>query len=117
MNWCKEDDGDIHIYLDNSEDERNVLRAIAKASFETARPAGMGFLHFNAATSLTDEIVDRLISPNGVQMDYVEGRQCKTFIRKVDVGHFTMNAYLYERDRGNVDAMLESAVANCSDIM
>lgn len=107
--------GVSHIYVENGEDERLVLRAVVKASFELARPAGMGWLNFGEEQQMTDEDSDRFISnplqcnDRVVEMDYVGGRQCKTYLRKVEEGHFILFNNAYERDRGLPEPMLEKA--------
>lgn len=106
-----------HIFVESGETEQQVLRAIVKASFELARPAGMGWLHFNNNQQMTDEIADHCITlepryeydKTVICMDYVQGRQCKTYVSRVKQGHFTLANHSYERDRGVVDPMLDRA--------
>ena len=106
-----------HIYVEKGETEQLVLRAIVKASFELARPAGMGWMHFKSNQQMTDEEVDQFITltprsaddKSVVDMDYVQGRQCKTYISRVEEGHFTLANRSYERDRGTPDTMLNRA--------
>jgi len=127
-------EGTTHIYMEEDETEEQVLRAIVKASFELARPAGRGWAHFNSDQEMTDEVADKFITPKGratvsevtskglvprpdlggvsptvVNMDYFEGRQCKTRLSRVDVGHFELDNFIYERDRGTPKPMLERA--------
>lgn len=111
-------EGVTHIYVDDGETEQQVLRAIIKASFELARPAGMGWLHFTADSKImTDEEADTFITStpryhddkSAIEMDYVQGRQCKTYINKVENGHFALSNHSYERDRGTPEPMLERA--------
>lgn len=126
-------EGTTHIYLDEGETEQQVLRAIVKASFELARPAGLGWMHFNDSQQMADEIADQLITLEGetafkqftkdglvpvpesgrtstvVAMDYVQGRQCKTYIRREGNGHFTLGNRAYECDRGTPEPMLDKA--------
>lgn len=109
--------GITHIYVEKGETEQLILRAVVKASFELARPAGMGWMHFNDKQQMTDEEVDQSITltpryagdKSVVEMDYVQGRQCKTYINKVEEGHFTLGNSSYERDRGVPDPMLDRA--------
>lgn len=109
--------GTAHIFVENGETEQQVLRAIVKASFELARPAGMSWLHFNDSQQMTDEIADQCITLEPryeddntvIDMDYVQGRQCKTYISRVEPGHFTLGNNSYERDRGVPDPMLDRA--------
>lgn len=104
-----------NIYLEGDETEQQVLRAIVRASFELARPVGLGFIHFEDGPPMTDEDADQSInlSPDYgnlvVQMDYVQGRQCKTYIKKISDGHFTLSNNAYERDRGTPEPMLDKA--------
>lgn len=107
--------GETHIYVENGEQEEDVLRAIVKASFQLARPAGLSRMNFAKEQEMTDADADRFIfkpfasNATVVKMDYVGGRQCKTYLSKVEDGHFTLFNYFYERDRGLPDQMLELA--------
>lgn len=109
--------GTTHIYTEQGEEEQQVLRAIVKASFELARPAGLGWLHFNDSQQMTDEIADQCITieprykddKTVIDMDYVQGRQCKTYISRVEPGHFTLENNSYEHDRGIPDPMFDRA--------
>jgi len=109
--------GTTHIYVENEETEQQVLRAIVKASFELACPAGLGWMYFNDSQQMTDEIADQCITlepryeddKNVVDMDYVQGRQCKTYVSRVEQGHFTLADHSYECDRGVPDPMLDRA--------
>lgn len=109
--------GTTHIYVEKGETEQQVLRAIVKASFELARSAGMGWMHFNDSQKMTDEIVDQCITlkpryesdKTVISMDYMQGRQCKTYVSRVEDGHFTLGNNSYERDRGVPDPMLDRA--------
>jgi len=40
-------------------------------------------------------------------MDYVNGRQCKTYIRRDENGKLLLDAWLYERDRGPIKPLLD----------
>lgn len=108
-------DRTTHIYVEGGETEQQVLRSIVKASFELARPAGLGWLHFRDNQPMTDEDADHCINlppDHGgmvIEMDYVQGRQCKTYIQKIDEGHFTLFNNSYERDRGTPEPMLDRA--------
>lgn len=107
--------GVSHVYVENGEQEEQVLRAIVKASFQLARPVGMGWMNFKEEQSMTDADADGFIfkplacDETVVKMDYVGGRQCKTYLRKVEDGHFTLFNGAYERDRGLPDQMFERA--------
>lgn len=104
-----------HIFV-SQKNEQEVLRAIAKASFALAQPVGMGFIHFNENHVLTNEEADSFISESFdgqkiivLEMDYVKGRQCKTYVRKIEDGHFVLLNNVYERDRGLPETMLQKA--------
>lgn len=107
--------GVTHIYVEESETEQQVLRVIVKASFELARPAGLGWMNFNDSEEMTEEDADNFVSlpPSSgntvVDMDYIQGRQCKTTLRKKSDGHFILNNGRYERDRGVPEPMLDRA--------
>jgi len=109
--------GTTHIYVENEETEQQVLRAIVKASFELARPVGISWTHFNDSQQMTDEIADQCIileprykgDKTVVGMDYAQGRQCKTYINRVEQGHFTLENRSYECDRGTPEPMLDRA--------
>ncbi|TSA56818.1 hypothetical protein D4R42_02815 [bacterium] len=108
-------EGITHIYIEEGETEQQILRVIVKASFELACAVGLGWLHFNGNQEMTDELADQFISlPSDdgdtvVQMDYVQGRQCKTYIKKVGDNHFILRNRSYERDRGTPEPMLDRA--------
>lgn len=99
--------------LGKGETPRNALRSIAVASFELARPAGMGRLHFDGGTTIRPEDADRFIQDweggLSLSMDYVEGRQVKTKIDTNDDGEMVFDGDLFERDRGNPDPMFKRA--------
>lgn len=99
------------IYLQPTEDRTLALRAIARASYESAQAVGYGILHFKANSSLTDEECDALMDVRGyaLRMDYVRGRQCKTYIKEISATEFALLDSLYERDRGKPDEMLARA--------
>lgn len=109
--------GITHIYVEKGETEQMVLSAIVKASFELARPAGMGWMHFNKKQQMTDEEAIKFITltpryiddKTVVNMDYVQGRKCKTYISRIEKEHFTLENNSYERDRGVPDSMLNRA--------
>jgi len=113
--WYEKVEENHHIHIEEGETEQQVLRAIVKASFELARPAGLGWMNFKKDTEISDEMADRCISlPPGfgglmIDMDYVQGRQCKTFIKKVADGHFQLSNHSYECDRGAPEPMLDRA--------
>ncbi len=102
--------GKTMVQIEDGEDRQTVLRAIARASYDLALPAGTGFLHFTPGGALSDKECDALIRADGLSMDYVHGRQCKTFLKADNSGVLVLNNYLFERDRGSPDAVLTSAI-------
>lgn len=105
---------DFHqIRLGEGENQKDILRAIAIASFELARPAGLGRLHFDGGSTLRPEQADRYIRKEekglSLDMDYVEGRQVKTFVRSEGDGSLVFSSWLFERDRGNPDPVFQRA--------
>jgi hypothetical protein len=74
-------------YLQLEGDERldDLIQAIARASFETARPVGMGALEFESGDAW-DDVKNKIgkVNPRAASgemllgMDYVAGRRCKT---------------------------------------
>jgi hypothetical protein len=109
-------DGVRNIYTEEGEDERDILRAIVIASFETANAVEIGRLHFQRDQEMTGEDADRFITlpPKYgnvvVDMDYVQGRQCKTTIIKKSEGRFILDGGFFMRDRGVPEPMLNRAV-------
>jgi hypothetical protein len=113
MHFKNEEDG-THVYCDEGESEQDVLRAIAIASFSSAPSVGMGLLHFNKGSQLTPEQADRFIDNDThyvLCMEYVEGRGVKTYLTRIEPGHFLCVDHIFERDRGPVSKMLEDAQA------
>ena len=111
---CDSVPGSIDIYTEGVE-ERRVLRAIARVSFAMASPVSMGLYHYDASTVMDNGMADgfiRLPCADGEEalvMDYVQGRQCKTFITKVTDGHFRLDDSVFRRDRGSPCSMLDNA--------
>jgi len=55
----------------------DMVKMIKKV-YELSVPQGLGFIHFEAGDSLTDEEAKSFIKKDGtVEMDYVKGRACK----------------------------------------
>jgi hypothetical protein len=111
-----EDKSETHIILDASEEEREVLRAIVKASFELAGPVGLSAVDYMPEYRLSDGEADQWIRsvPRShdscvVDMDFVQGRQCKTVLSKEATGHFSLDIRYFERFRGNWVSVLERA--------
>jgi len=105
--------GFTHIYVGKPENELKVLVAIVKASFELACPVGMGYLGFRNR-KLTTEEAEKLISfPDTgktiIEMDWYEGRLCRTYIDMLGNGHYTLLDLAYDMHRGTPDTMLERA--------
>ena len=92
---------------------RKVINEIARLSYELARPVGLGFLQPSLTSSRDTEFSDyinldgNLDGPWVLEMDYVNGRQCKTYIRKDEQGRLLLDASVYETDRGSVEGLLD----------
>jgi len=117
MKYEKKDDGTTHVYVENAEGEFEVLRAIVQATFDSAVPVGMGFLHYDASHKMNRNQAESLINKTDwdivpasvVSMDYVAGRQVKTYIKRLEKNHFGISTRTFERDRGDISAMLDLA--------
>lgn len=105
------EDGSIVINIKGS--PQKVLEAIAQASYEASRPVGMGaFQPYNTPSNEMDfsELVDVNARRGDVlSMDYVNGRQCKTFIHKDRDGRYIFRSCSFERDRGDPTPVLKAA--------
>lgn len=106
-------DGITNIWCADGESELDVLRAIANAAFETAGAVGMGVIQFDPNTILPVEFLEKIITLDDdevLYMDYVQGRQVKTTLTRVEPGRFVLDNYNFERDRGAPDVMLNRAM-------
>lgn len=128
MDYQKMDNGDIEI-IPGETPLKVLFETMARISYELARPVGMGYLQrfettaegvdFSRHMELKAVFEKRkwfnwLLGPEqvgeevrGLNMDYVNGRQCKTNVWKNDEGKFVFNAYAYERDRGSPELFLD----------
>lgn len=102
---------EIFIDLDHGEKEIDVLRAIIRASFETAPPVIGTQLKDSA---LSDEEINSFInlaaeaSRQTIWMQEVSDRWCVTFLERVGKNHFRLgNAY--QQYRGVPDPMFRRA--------
>lgn len=114
---------DTHIILDENESEKDVLRAIVKASFEMAEPVGLSAIDYQADDELTDAEADLLIraEPRSydscmIDMDFVNGRQCKTMLMKDADRRFVLYGRYFERFRGAPGPVLNRAADMLSTI-
>lgn len=83
--------GAYKVYPGNGESLREVLQAIAIASFKTALPVRWGYFHYDPKDTLTRREADKFIKLNKeepllLHMDYVKGRACKTHARRSKKG-------------------------------
>jgi hypothetical protein len=111
-----QDNGEIEIILDGADEERAVLRAIVKASFELASPAGLSVVDYVPEHQLNDAEADQWIRtvPRShdnrvVDIDFIQGRQCKTVVAKEACGRFVLDLPYFERYRGSCFPMLQRA--------
>ncbi len=83
-----------------------VLETIAKLSYVKAVPVQLGYLQ---PFKLPVDVINfsQFIHEDKLYMDYVNGRRCKTSIR-INAGRLIFNAFLFERDRGAVEPLLEA---------
>lgn len=67
MRWQRRSKKEMDIFLDDHDQPRDVLRAIARASFELARPSGLGRQHFDGNRILSNADADLYINlPDGL---------------------------------------------------
>ena len=107
MKYKKIDENHIEISPEKTPVKR-MLETIARVSYELARPAGLGFLR-DFDTKSEDIDFSKLVNlkdPRVVlDMDYVNGRQCKTVVLKKN-GKYIFNAHVYRLDRGDPQLFL-----------
>jgi hypothetical protein len=98
---------------------RKLLKVLAEESYKSAAPVGLGFLQphgiparemiFDAFIAMTPQEAekngfDSLLSV--LEMDYVNGRLCKTFVVHTN-GKYYFSARSYEQDRGPAEPLLD----------
>lgn len=67
--------------------------AVLAALYNTARPQGMGFIHYDP-TPMTVEEAEKLLHQI-TDFDYLKGR-----VMKVDLSGYTLNSQWFDRDNG-----------------
>jgi hypothetical protein len=119
-----------YLVPDRGETARQIVEAVATASFNSAWPEGYGWEQWEPTAEVTLEDVRRVIPdvfrrmpPRGLagpprdvlRMDYVGGRRCKTHIvretRGEHQGALMLDAGTYEATRGDVERLLTAAQA------
>jgi hypothetical protein len=79
---------------------REMLLAIAKVSYETAVPRGMGHLRPYKAPSLEASLEDHIRYQEGLPvmllLDYVSGRDCRTKVYLAD-GKWYLDSYAFQQ--------------------
>lgn len=115
MRFFKRSD-ETYIVVEATEAELAVLRAIVKASFDLADPVGLSVLNYHPEYSLSDAEADQWINSTPriqdcrvVDMNFVQGRECKTILSKDAPGQFRLNTKYFERYRGSCIPVLERA--------
>ena len=119
MDYKRIDDQEIEIVPGNIPID-DVILAIAKESYKTAVPMGVGFDE-PWLTGPENEDFSECIRPKGtvvgcsdrtllLDMDYVNGRQCKTYIVEKD-GKYILDAWSFEKARGPVERLLDTVKA------
>ena len=71
----------------------NNRAKVLAALYNSSKPQGMGFLHFDPKP-MTEEEADELLVTHHY-FDYLKGR-----IMKVDLGGTSVDFFLYDRDNG-----------------
>lgn len=108
-------DGKTIIYIDKDETEKEVVRAIIKASFDLADmgPGPYTARQYNPEDVVSDEEADRIMQLHVnfiiLNLDFHRGRRCKTTLTRIMAGIFQLDNTAYEQDRGNPDEMLALA--------
>lgn len=68
---------------------------VLKALYDSAKPQGMGFLHFQPGPMDIEE-AERIVSERfGCNQDYLKGR-----VLKIDISEDEFDPRLYDRDNG-----------------
>ena len=80
--------------------------AVLAALYNSSRPLGLGFLHFNPAPMTLEEARELLKFSS--YFDYVKGR-----VMKVDLSGDTLDTWLYDRDNG--EGAAARAIASVAD--
>jgi hypothetical protein len=106
--------GPTHVLLGRRENEREVLRAIVRASFEVAPRAKPECFLYNPYQSMSDRDADQYIDlpPRKgyewvIYMDQVDGRDCSTFVRRRWRGHYIVDDDSFFKHRGSLEPMLK----------
>lgn len=69
--------------------------AVLAALYNSAKPQGMGILHYMPEDMTHEQAAALLASRNHPYFDYVQGR-----VMKVDLSGDSLDTYLYDRDNG-----------------
>jgi len=107
--------GYIRIRPEKNETQEEVARAIARASFDLARPIAGGWEKFNLRHRLSDEEAKTIVwrrpdqSKLLVNLDWHEGRRCKTMLYFAGGSDLLFSNQYYEEARGESRVMLEAA--------
>ncbi len=84
---------------------QEVLEAVARVSYDLASPAGFGIFKAHSTQS-SDVDFSKYVSKDGLRMDYVNGRKCKTNV-VIEKGRLEFIAHLYEATRGSSEQFLD----------
>lgn len=69
--------------------------AVLAALFNASRQQGMGFLHTEGASRMTEEDAAAVIAEQGMYFDYLRGR-----VMKIGIDGDNIETRLYDRDNG-----------------
>lgn len=101
MKYQRIREGLIKIMPEPGEDIKQILMTIARVSYQTAVPRGLGHLQPYEAPVAEAMLEERIEyhgrEPIALVMDYIHGRDCRTAISKRDDDKWYFNAYAFEQ--------------------
>jgi hypothetical protein len=131
MKWLRVDEPGCevcYLFPERGETEARMVAAVAAASFNSAWPEGYGWELYDPLLEARLDNVDILVpeafarTRSGLRprsrrdvlaLDYVQGRRCKTWIRRASRGEHRgalgLSAGEFEAARGDVERLLASA--------
>jgi hypothetical protein len=98
------------LLIPNHISEKDLLNTFAQISYDMARPVGAGYFQ-NFETKTEDIDFSPYINLESkfevLSMEYINGRQCKTFVSKNNKGELIFDSAMYEIDRGPAELLLD----------
>lgn len=112
MNYKKINEHEIEIIPEDTPIDK-ILETMARVSYESAKPPGSDFLELLDKESKEMDFSEfvHLNSSEVLNIDYVNERQCKTKVRRIDDGKYVFNAWLYEMNRGSPELFLDKVIS------